>query len=78
MNNPYEELNFPDNMSYDKRSDLRKECFRFIKFAYYIDFLAVECLNNIFINSIQLFIDEVKELSDPKTKKEIILREIEK
>lgn len=38
--NPYESLGFPESMSYDKRSLLRKECFRFIKFANYVDFMA--------------------------------------
>lgn len=42
--NPYEALNFPESMSYDKRSVLRKECFRFIKFANYVDFLATDTL----------------------------------
>lgn len=50
--NPYERLGFPETMSYDKRSILRKECFRFIKFAYYIDFLAIDCLTKIYINSV--------------------------
>ena len=61
--NPYERLGFPETMSYDKRSILRKECFRFIKFAYYIDFLAVDCLTKIYINSIELFINEVSKIS---------------
>lgn len=50
--NPYERLGFPETMSYDKRSILRKECFRFIKFAYYVDFLAVDSLTKIYLNSI--------------------------
>lgn len=66
--NPYETLGFPETMSYDKRSVLRKECFRFIKFAYFIDFLAVDCLTRIYLNSVQLFISEVSQrsgLNDP-------------
>jgi dynein heavy chain len=38
----YENLKFPDNMSYEKRSELRKECSRFIRFSYLIDFLALD------------------------------------
>ena len=30
----YENLNFPDNMTYEKRSELRKECSKFIRFSY--------------------------------------------
>lgn len=51
-------------MSYDKRSLLRKECIRFIKFAHLIDFLGLHCLTNIYINSVKLFIEEVKYLSE--------------
>ena len=30
----YDALGFPDNMTYEKRSELRKECSKFLRFAY--------------------------------------------
>lgn len=61
--NPYENLGFPENMSYDKRSILRKECQRFIWYANLIDFMSVNSLTKIYYNSVNLFIDEVKKVS---------------
>lgn len=74
--NPYEALNFPESMSYDKRSVLRKECYRFIKFAYFIDFLATDTLIKIYINTLYLFMDEITEISN--VDESIILRELDK
>lgn len=74
--NPYEALSFPENMSYDKRSILRKECHRFVRFSFFVDFLAQEALRVIYIKSLKLFAEEIEELtmqSDP-----IILRELDK
>lgn len=48
----YDKLGFPDNMPYERRNELRKECSRFIRFSYLIDFLALESLSNIYTNSI--------------------------
>ena len=48
----YENLGFPDNMSYEKRSELRKECSKFIRFSYLIDFIALEALSNIYSLSV--------------------------
>ncbi len=42
--NPYENLSFPENMSYDKRSMLRKECQRYVRFSYLVDCLALDSL----------------------------------
>lgn len=44
----YENLGFPDNMTYEQRSELRKECSRFIKFSYLVDFIALNSLKNIY------------------------------
>ena len=74
--NPYENLGFPWDMSYDKRSLLRKECLRFIKFAYFIDFLAVDSLTKIYTNSLKFFIEEISDLTQEK--KVVILRDLDK
>ena len=39
-NSVYERLEFPAGMTYAHRSSLRKECARFLKFAYLADFLS--------------------------------------
>jgi len=44
----YENLGFPDNMCYEKRSELRKLCSKFIKFSYLVDFIALDSLKNIY------------------------------
>lgn len=50
-------------MPYDKRSDLRKECFRFLRFFYLMDFQAQNALRNIYINSLKLFQEELEDLA---------------
>ena len=37
-NNVFEKLGFPEGMTYGHRSSLRKECSRFLRFAFIIDF----------------------------------------
>ena len=49
-------------MTYEKRSELRKECSKFLRFAYLVDFLAMESLSKIFIFSVQELEDKLKEL----------------
>jgi dynein heavy chain len=39
-------------MTYEKRSELRKECSKFLRFSYLVDFLAMESLSNIFMLSV--------------------------
>ena len=58
----YDALGFPDNMTYEKRSELRKECSKFLRFAYLVDFLAMESLSKIFIYSVQELEDKLKGL----------------
>jgi hypothetical protein len=51
-------------MTYGHRSSLRKECSRFLRFAYLVDFLSYEALTNIYIGSVKDMIHRVKELND--------------
>jgi len=51
-NNVFERLGFPEGMTYGHRSSLRKECSRFLRFAYIIDFLSLEALANIYTGSV--------------------------
>jgi dynein heavy chain, axonemal len=51
--NAFEKLGFPEGMTYGHRSSLRKECSRFLRFAYLVDFLSLEALANIYIGSVR-------------------------
>lgn len=61
-NNVFEKLGFPEGMTYGHRSSLRKECSRFLRFAYLVDFLSMEALANIYIGSVQSMIHRIREL----------------
>ena len=50
-------------MSYEKRAELRRECSKFIRFSYLVDFLALEGLSNIYHGSIRDLIYEL-DLTD--------------
>ena len=69
----YENLGFPDNMTYEQRSELRKECSRFIKFSYLVDFIALNSLKNIYQLSVQELLTELEEVvkfTEPKVAKD--------
>jgi len=55
----YESLGFLENMSYEKRSLLRKECARFLKLSYLLDYLALDSLTQIFFSSIAEFSEKL-------------------
>lgn len=61
-NNVFEKLGFPEGMTYGHRSSLRKECSRFLRFAYLVDFLSLESLSSIYIGSVKDMIDRLEEL----------------
>lgn len=49
----FEELGFPEGMTYGHRASLREECSRFLRFAYLVDFLAMLALSNIYVFSVK-------------------------
>jgi dynein heavy chain len=61
-NSVFEALGFPEGMTYGHRSSLRKECSRFLRFAYLIDFISLESLSNIYTGSVEDMILRLKEL----------------
>ena len=63
-------------MSYDKRSTLRKECQRYVRFSYLIDLLAINALTQIYFKSLNVFIEEISELN--KQDQALFVREEEK
>jgi hypothetical protein len=52
----------PDNMTYEQRSELRKECSRFLRFSYLVDFIGLESLRTIYIESVAELLVEFQEL----------------
>ena len=60
--NVFEQLGFPEGMTYGHRSSLRKECSRFLRFAYLVDFLSLESLANIYIGSVRDMVDRLEDL----------------
>ena len=49
-------------MTYAHRSSLRRECARFLRFAYLADFLSMEALSTIYIQSVKEMIKRVRFL----------------
>lgn len=62
-NNVFERLGFPEGMTYGHRSSLRKECSRFLRFAYIVDFLSVEALANIYKGSVREMLNRLTDLN---------------
>jgi hypothetical protein len=61
-NSVFENLGFPDHMTYGHRSNVRKECSRFLRFAYLVDFLALESLCSIYISTVREFLNRLETL----------------
>lgn len=66
-NSVYERLEFPAGMTYAHRSSLRRECIRFLRFAYLADFLSLEALSSIYIDSVEAMITRIRDLDDHGT-----------
>jgi dynein heavy chain len=63
-NNTFEKLGFPSGMTYGHRSSLRKECARFLRFAWLADFLSLDALSKIYLGSVQKMIDRLDDLNE--------------
>jgi len=61
-NSVFENLGFPDDMTYGHRANLRKECSRFLRFAYLVDFLALESLTVVYVESVRELIERLDRL----------------
>lgn len=64
----YEALGFSGQLDYKQRSQLRNCCSRFLRFAYLLDFLAMEALTNIYNMSVEeakVKLKEMNEVSPP-------------
>jgi dynein heavy chain len=58
----FEELGFPPGMTYGHCSSLREECSRFIRFAYLVDFMALESLSGIYLGSVNEITNKLRFL----------------
>ena len=76
-NSVYEKLEFPAGMTYAHRSSLRRECSRFLRFAYLADFLSLEALSNIYIRSVKQMIKRVRLLDDSADMEHIMKMEFD-
>lgn len=56
----YEQLGFKNNLNFKARSELRDECKKFLRFAFLLDFIALESLSKIFLNSIHDCVDKLQ------------------
>lgn len=70
--NVFEKLGFPPGMTYGHRSSLRKECSRFLRFAFLVDFLSYEALANIYLGSVKDMINRLQELDEGCNMKEVM------
>lgn len=59
----YEDLGFKPNLKYGPKSSLRKECSRFLRCAYLLDFITMDALTNIYLNSVKSLFDKLEFLS---------------
>ena len=62
-NQTLEELGFKHDMNYGPKSNLRKNCMRFLRFSYLLDFLTTEALTNIYIHSVRETIQKLEKLA---------------
>ena len=60
----FEDLGFKPNLKFGAKSSLRRECSRFLRCAYLLDFITMDCLTNIYLNSVKLLFDKLDYLSD--------------
>lgn len=49
-------------MTYEMRSELRKECSRFLRFSYLIDFIGLDSLRTIYKESVNELLSDFEEL----------------
>ena len=52
-NPAFEVIGFPGNLVYGHRAALRRECMRFLRLAYLVDFLTTRALGDIYLDSVR-------------------------
>jgi len=76
-NSVFDKLGFPSGMTYGHRSSLRKECLRFLRFAYLADFLSLDSLSKIYTGSVSKMIDRLESLNESIDMEKIMGTEFE-
>ena len=67
----YEELGFGKDMSYDQRSKVRSACMNFLRFAFLLDFIALDALTKIYINSVNDLKQKLRTLAYQEGEKKL-------
>ena len=57
----YEQLGFKHNLRFGAKSKLRDACKRFLRFAFLLDYIALESLSNIYILTIHDTINKFRQ-----------------
>ena len=64
-------------MTYEKRSELRRECTKFLHLAYLVDFIAMESLTNIINNSVDVLQEKIISIMEGEEGKlEFIVKDL--
>ena len=67
----FEQLGFKHNLKYGPRSKLRRACSRFLRFSYLLDFVALDALSGIYIDSVRDTITKLKHLANLEVEYEL-------
>ena len=59
----YDALDFSKEMNYDQRSKVRNVCMTFLRFCFLVDFIALDALTKIYINSVNELKERLSTLS---------------
>ena len=59
----YDDLKFNKEMSYDQRSRVRNVCMTFLRFSFLVDFIALDALTKVYVNSVSELRDRFYMLS---------------
>jgi len=68
----FEQLGFKHNLKYGPRSKLRRACSRFLRFSYLLDFIALDALSSIYIDSVKDTVIKFKTLTNIEVDFELI------
>lgn len=67
----YEELGFGKDMSYDQRSKVRNACMNFLRFAFLLDFIALDALTKIYVQSVNDLKEKLRFLAYQEGEKKL-------
>jgi hypothetical protein len=67
----YEQLGFKHNLKFSARNELRDACKKFLRFAFLLDFVALESLSAIFLQSIQDTVEKIRAQVDAEVDLEL-------